>query len=383
MAGHKILVIDGDAATRNYLAQHLRKEGDTVMLAPSGNRGLVLAWKHAPDLIIADPLISDLPGEELAARLRADPRTARVPLIAFSHNALTARLRAWLESGFDDYLVKSPHVMPLLRASISDLLGGGSQLERTGGLVIAFLSAKGGLGTSSLCVNIATCIADQQSHGSVVVADLVLPMGSIAELVGYQGKTNLERFALKPDQAADPGLPLRNLPRPDLWNFSLLAGSSDPSTARQLNVVKITRLVAALKSAYDVVVLDLGRSLSPISMPLLDGADLIVMTASSDRDTVALTRGAWDFLKARDIQEASVYLLMNRARALDGLTNAEAEEAIGLPVRSAIPYMGENLSLTNHQHVPFVRHFPADAAALSLRRTAQEVVEAARRRREA
>jgi CheY-like chemotaxis protein len=87
MAGRKILVIDGDAASRNYLAEHLRKAGDTVMLAPSGNRGLVLEWKYAPDIIIADPQISDLKGEELAARLRTDPRTARVPLIAFSHTA--------------------------------------------------------------------------------------------------------------------------------------------------------------------------------------------------------------------------------------------------------------------------------------------------------
>lgn len=383
MAGRKILVIDGDTASRNYLAQYLRKEGDTVFLAPSGSRGLVLAWKNAPDIIIADPMISDLPGEELAARLRTDARTARVPLIAFSHNARTARLRAWLESGFDDYLVKSPNVLPLLQASINDLLGGGSHLERTGGLVISFFSAKGGLGTSSLCVNLATCIADQKTHGSVVVADLVLPMGSVAELVGYQGTQGIERFALTADEKSDPDSLRRVLPRPDLWNFSLMAGSKDPAAARRLNVVTVTRLVAALKAAFDVVVLDLGRSLSPISMPLLEGADLIVMLASTDRDAVAHTRAAWEYLQARDIPERNVYLLMNRARLLDAVSKAEAERTIGLPVRSAIPYMGENLPLTNHQHVPFVRHFPADAAALALKRTAQEVAEAARARRNA
>jgi pilus assembly protein CpaE len=232
-------------------------------------------------------------------------------------------------------------------------------------------------------VNIATCIADQKSNGSVVVADMVLPMGSLAELVGYQGNQDLQRFAMKSEGGAGPELLQRSLPRPDLWNFNLLAGSSDPSTARQLNVVTMTRLVGALKSAYDVVVLDLGRSLSPISTPLLEGADLIVMTASTDRDAVALTRAAWGYLKARDIQEASVYLLLNRARRLDGLTKAEAEKTIGLPVRAAIPFMDENLSLTNHQHVPFVRHFPESAAALALKSTAKEVVEAARHRRDA
>jgi len=383
MAGRKILVIDGDAASRNFLAQYLRKEGDSVMLAPNGSRGLVLAWKDTPDIIIADPMISDLPGEELAARLRTDPRTARVPLIAFSHNARTARLRAWLDSGFDDYLVKSPNVLPLLRSSINELLGGGSYLERTGGLVISFFSAKGGLGTSSLCVNLATCIADLKTHGTVVVADLVLPMGSIAELVGYHDAPGIERFATKADEKPDPESLRRVLPRPELWNFNLLAGSSHPAAARQLNVVTVTRLVAALKAAFDVVVLDLGRSLSPISMPLLEGADMIVMTASTDRDAVALTRGAWEFLKARDVQAYSVYLLMNRSRLLDAVSKAEAERTIGLPVRSAIPYMGENLSLTNHQHVPFVRHFPTDAAAIALKRTAKEIVEAARHRRDA
>jgi pilus assembly protein CpaE len=383
MSGRKILVIDSDAASRNYLAEHLGKDGDTVLLAATGERGLVLAWTDAPDIIIADPLISDLKGEELAARLRADPRTARIPLIAFSHDVRTARLRAWLEAGFNDHLIKSPQAIALLQASISDLLRGGSQLERTGGLVIAFFSAKGGIGTSSLCVNIATCIADQKSNGSVVVADLVLPMGSIAELVGYQGTQGLERFAVKSDQDPDPESLRRSLPRPEQWNFSLLAGSSDPHTALRLNAVTITRLVGALKAAFDVVVLDLGRSLSRISIPLLEGADLIVMPASTDQDAVTLTRGAWDYLQGKDIPEASVYLLMNRARRLDGLTKSEAEKAIGLPVRSAIPFMEEYLSLANHQHVPFIRHFPSYAAALALKSTAQEVVEAARRRRDA
>ena len=70
MAGSTILVIDGDPASRNYVAAALEKEGHRVLQAGSGREGLIYAWRDHPDLIIADPALGDLTGEEFAARLR-------------------------------------------------------------------------------------------------------------------------------------------------------------------------------------------------------------------------------------------------------------------------------------------------------------------------
>ncbi len=383
MARHKILVIDADLASRNFVAHILRLLGHTVLLASSGTEGLTVAWRDQPDMIIADPLLSDLPGEELASRLRSDPRTTAIPLVALSKNARTARLRSWLQSGFDDYLVKSPEVVPLLQASIAELLGGGPRAARKGGLVIAFFAAKGGVGTTSLCVNLASCIGENDPGGRVVVADLVLPMGSVAEIVGYQGTDDIEAISQRYSRGGTRNL-LRSSLRPvEFWDFHLLAGCPDPERAKRLNFVHVEKVVAGLRSLYEYVVLDVGRTLSRISLPLLEGADLIVITATAEHDTVRLTKTAWDYLQTRGAAASSAYLILNRPNQAEGLGKDEVESVIALPVRAALPYLGENLSIANLWHRPYCFKFPRDTTSLILKKRAQEIVELAKRGRRA
>ncbi len=57
MAGSNILIIDGDLASRNYLARALHTEGHHILQAASGKEGLISAWRDRPDLIIVDPII--------------------------------------------------------------------------------------------------------------------------------------------------------------------------------------------------------------------------------------------------------------------------------------------------------------------------------------
>ena len=67
-----------------------------------------------------------------------------------------------------------------------------------------------------------------------------------------------------------------HLPRLEQWGFHLLAGAPDPEHGNELVASRIGELVSGLRAAYDFVLLDLGRSLSRISLPLIEHADLIV-----------------------------------------------------------------------------------------------------------
>ena len=66
MNGPKIVLIDADAPSRNYVAASLHQQGYEVLPAASGKEGLVTAWTDNPRLIVADPVLPDLTGEELA-----------------------------------------------------------------------------------------------------------------------------------------------------------------------------------------------------------------------------------------------------------------------------------------------------------------------------
>ena len=381
MPGRKILLIDADPASLKYLADALRQDAFEVLQAPSGKDGLVAVWRDLPDIVLVDPVLPDLSGEDLAARLRAEPRTMDLPLVALSSDARPARRQSCLQAGFTEFLVKSPQLLPSLRQTLASVMSAGQKPDRPDGLLIGFLSAKGGTGTSSLCANLAMLMADQARRERVVVADLVLPIGSIAGIVGYTGTENVVTFSTMPAAQTTPEFLGQSLARVNAWGFHILAGAPDPGRAVELDFGRVSQLIATLRSAFDVVVVDLGRSLSRISLPLIEQADLLAMIVDADLTTADLSRTVWQYLQGKGVQTSAMFLIMNRPVGLSGLTREQAEKTIGLPIRAAVPYLAENLSLANYQNRPYCVKFPGDTASIILNETARHMVELARKRR--
>jgi pilus assembly protein CpaE len=381
MAAGRILIVDPDAASRNYVTAALQREGYEVLRAASAQQGLVVIWRDQPDLILADPVTSDIVGEQFAARLRSDPRTANVPLVGLSSDRLPARRESCLAAGFSAFLVKSPDVMSGLVQTLAELLGSAAVVSRDGGLQIAFLSAKGGTGTSSLCANIAMNMAEARPGAGVVVADLVLPIGSLAGIVGYEGGRDVVNLTEIPAGDTTPDFLRAELPRMDAWGFHIVAGSPDPERGIELDVGRIGDVVTALQQSFDLVLVDLGRSLSRISMPLIQRADLVVMIVATDLSTVTLSKTVWDYLRGKGVQARAMYLMLNRAVGLEGVTKADAEKIIGLDINATVPYLAENFSLANNQHTPYAVKFPGDTASIILRDNARQIMDRAQRMR--
>lgn len=381
MPPKKILVIDPDAASRTFVARTLQQVGYEMLQAGSAKEGLISAYRDRPDVIILEPAAQDIPGEDFAGRIRQDSRTAQVALIALSSDASVARMKSCLDAGFNEYITKSGQAIPALMDAINRLASLTEATSREGGLLIVFLSAKGGTGTSSLCANLAMNIAQNQPEVKVVVADLVLPIGSIAQIVGYEGPNNLVTLANQNPTDTTGGLIAAKLVDMPDWRFHLLAGSPDPESSNLLKVGRIWNLVNSMKASYDYVILDLGRSLSKISLPLIQNADLIVMIVSTDLSTISTSRTLWDYLVSKDIQDSSVYTILNRAVGLEGLTKVDAEKIIGLQIKTTMPYLGGNFALANNYHQPLSLKFPNDTAALILKETAKDMAALATRLR--
>ena len=79
------------------------------------------------------------------------------------------------------------------------------------------------------------------------------------------------------------------------------------------------------------------------------------------------------YLHSKGVENRSIYSLLNRAVGLEGLTRAEAEKALGLEIKTSIPYL-PYLTLANNLHQPFSLKFPNDTAALVFRDIAGQMV---------
>lgn len=376
-----VLLLDADPRSLNLVGAFLTRKGFLVTASTSGKEGYISALRDQPQVIIFDPALSDMPGVELTRRLRADRRTAQALLIALASRPDTELMTALASAGCNDFIVKSAQALEQLL----NLLQGGKlpQAEEApgGGLLVVFLGAKGGVGVSSLCANIAQNIANLKRDLNVAVMDMVLPMGSIAPLVGYEEEFGLEQAAAQPPEALTSDFLHKQMSWLETWRFSLLAGSPDPETASRIDAGRIPALIRTARRAFDLTLVDLGRSLSRISLPVILDADVVALIVAAEDSAVSLSRKTWDYLQAKGLRHQRMYPILNRAVGLEGLSKTETENLLGLQIRATVPYMMGNFTLANHLHQPVLKRFPNDTAALMINQISREIIDLARQGR--
>jgi two-component system phosphate regulon response regulator PhoB len=101
-----ILVIDDEKDLIELVRYNLEKEGYDVIAATDGQSGLEVVKKHRPDLVMLDLMMPGVDGLQVCQRLRADPRSGRIPVIMLTAKATEADRVVGLELGADDYITK-------------------------------------------------------------------------------------------------------------------------------------------------------------------------------------------------------------------------------------------------------------------------------------
>ncbi|GAB4431724.1 MAG: response regulator [Anaerolineales bacterium] len=374
MPEHLILIVDSDQASLNYLTQFLQKQGFKVLQSGLGKEGLIYAWRDHPQLILFDPHLSDISSIEFVKKLRQDPRTAATPILALSSDQNPQKKDALLEAGVTDFHIKNSDLILELPVIIPQTLNKPLPQQKDAGHLIVFMSAKGGVGTSSLCANFAASMAQHKPDAFIVVVDLVLPLGSLGSIVGNTSEIDLVSIAdLRSDEITSSYFS-KKLPKFPLWGFQLLPAPSHPERSNQLNIARIPEILAVLRATYDYVIIDLGRSLSRISLPILQQADLLSLVVSNEQSAVELTKSVCDYLRNLSIDPNSIFVLINRAVGLEGLTKKQIEAELEMPVRKNLPHMEGDFTLANNLHQPITKKYPQASITLALKEASLEMI---------
>lgn len=119
----KILIVEDNEMNRDMLSRRLRKQGFSICMAVDGEDALAATPREMPDLILMDIGLGDgIDGMETTRRLKADPRTAAIPVIALTAHALASDRDRCLAVGCADYDTK-PIDLARLLAKIAALIG--------------------------------------------------------------------------------------------------------------------------------------------------------------------------------------------------------------------------------------------------------------------
>jgi len=116
----KILYVEDNDDNVYMLKNRLSRAGFTVIVATDGAQGLTMATSEQPDLILMDLTLPDIDGKEATRRIKADPATKCIPVIALTAHAMASDKEKALAAGCDDFETK-PVEMPRLLEKIAAL----------------------------------------------------------------------------------------------------------------------------------------------------------------------------------------------------------------------------------------------------------------------
>ena len=110
----KILLVEDNEMNRDMLSRRLIRRGYEVSMAIDGKQGLDMAASETPDLILLDMSLPVIDGWEAAKRLKADPVTQGIPIIALTAHAMAGDREKTMQAGCDDYDTKPVDLKRLL-----------------------------------------------------------------------------------------------------------------------------------------------------------------------------------------------------------------------------------------------------------------------------
>ncbi len=118
----RILIVEDNEMNRDMLSRRLQRRGYEVVIATDGEAGVAATTESRPDLVLMDMSLPVIDGWEATRRIKADPATAGIPVIALTAHAMAGDRDRALEAGCDDYDTK-PIELPGLLEKIARLIG--------------------------------------------------------------------------------------------------------------------------------------------------------------------------------------------------------------------------------------------------------------------
>jgi pilus assembly protein CpaE len=210
--------------------------------------------------------------------------------------------------------------------------------------VIVVASPKGGVGKTTIAVNLAALLAEY-SPGEVVLLDLDLQFGDVATVLDLEPEYTVAD-ALS-SSSADSML-LRTLLVAHPAGFHVLCGAEHPAETGAVSGDLVRKLVSQFSSTFRYVVVDTSAGLQEETLASLEEATDVAFIATLDVATLRDLRKEVDVLAHLGLLPEHRHVVLNRFDRVSGLTERDAANIIGLPVDAAVPASSKITLAGNH-----------------------------------
>jgi len=370
----RILVVDDDLNLLQMVRLMLERVGHEVETTHKGAEGIAWAAKWQPDLAIIDIMMPDLDGYNVVRRMRANPQTARIPILILTARSqemdkqtaleaganaflskpvtaqqLTARVQTVLEAGVD-YRVHTDLLTEPIRSTDApservetrqpigaDMPANAADDEAGSPLrnVIAIASLRGGAGGTTLAVNLGLLLA--RNGQRVALLDMSVVGGHIAlhlHLPTPQHWGALLGTPCAPEAADVLGLMTTHAP-----SQVAVLGAPPAPTIERLDPCVVRAVVRALAADRDTVIIDLS-ALDATSLAALQMAGIVLVVMTDDLCSVQTAQQTLGALPALGIERERIGVALCHVQPMPDVPVGTIQRALRRPLVVELPYQG-------------------------------------------
>jgi pilus assembly protein CpaE len=380
-----LLIVDDVADTRSNLAKLLQFEKDMQVIGSvgSGKEGITRARELRPDVILMDINLPDIDGISATEIITRELPGTGVVMLSIQGD--TDYLRRAMQAGARQFLVKpfsGDELMAVIR-QVDALEAGRRNQPATptqvlplpagrsdGCKTLAVFSPKGGVGCSTIAVNLAVTL--KQSTGKrVALVDGSLRFGDVALMLNlHDGKTIADLVPLI-DQL-DEDL-LRGIMTTHSSGVQVLTAPPRPEMAELITPDATRRILTMLKSCFEYVIVDTWGSFEETVLAILDTADQILLVITMEMPCIKDARLFLEVAEALKYPKEKVQLVVNRFDAGQTISIQDVERSVRHRVDWKISSGGHLVAQAINQGVPFVISNREAPVARSLRAMAEGI----------
>ncbi len=369
----RILIVDDIAETRENIRKLLQFESDVEVVgtARSGKEGIQLAQELDPDVVLMDINMPDIDGITATDSIRR--RSPYIQVVILSVQSDQNYMRKAMLAGARDFLTKPPLGDELISAirragemahaerakgaqqQIAAVSGAQNTVAGFGsiskGKIITVYSPKGGTGCTTIAVNLAIALNNEDTR--TVLVDANLQFGDVAIFVNEQGKNTILELAPRVDEL-EPDVVEEILINHGASGLRILAAPQRPEMADKVSTDQFSKVVQYLQKMYAYVVVDTSHILSDVVLSMFDISDAIVLLTTQEIPSIKNARLFLDLLQTMGVGKERVVFVMNRYDKRIGITPERVSENLKHEISVAVP-LDEKIVITSvNRGVPFM-----------------------------
>lgn len=371
----RVLIVDDIEETRHNIKRLLQFEAAIKVVgeAASGEEAIRQAETLRPDIVLMD---INMPGVDgLKATEAISTRFPNISIIIISVQGEPEYLKRAMAAGAREFLTKpftAEELVQTIRHTYQaekKRLGNYQQALKTTSAInpqiITIFSPKGGIGKTTLSVNLAVAL-QQLYQVRVALVDLDLQFGDTAVFLNLMPRASIADLASKGEEI-------------DTWTIEnyltayeelkVLPAPLRPEYAELITAPQVEKWLKGLKQNFDFIIVDTPSSFNETTLTALDQASQVLLLCNLELSTLKNLKLALEVLEALHHTE-KIKLILNCTSPEQGIKPADLEECLNFKIAGEIPYDPKTVVSSINKGTPFITSYANSRIALAVRNLA-------------